>query len=241
MDTLETIANDVEINNEVEKSTEQVQTIAPQINEDAITDKAVSKVIERLAGGKTDEQKQQIKDYLKDVSFVKEGRNPKDWVEVLEQATDAALRKMEIAQAEKEKAKQEEEKKQAEVVSQQEKQVKEYWFGQFESLEKAGKMPQVPTEIQTKLRKGEALTEEEKDHPAVKARYELYMAAIENKYDDIKHAYYEVYEPLKQGKKTAMNAPVSMGKSSRTPSGKDSDFFYEDIHNSDYGDLMAHK
>lgn len=187
----------------------------------SVRDEVVADISDKLKGtASTQKELDEVDKLLEEVSFFKEGRNPKDWREAAKEVAKISARLTEERLEKKNKALEDERKKneEAEKANEEttEKALHTYWDSQFEDLEKRGNLPPMPTEIKEKLSKGEKLTEEEQQDPSVKVRTKIYTLAIENGYDDIKHAYYELYQNSNK-KPVGFDAPVSGGKGSTKP------------------------
>ena len=225
-------------------ATEVVPTPAPEptppINVDeikaSVKEEVVKDMISKLSVGKTEEQKAEIKKYFAD-------RNPRDWDEVISTAKAETLKAMEERETQKAEQSKLAEAQTKEQEALEEKNLNSYWDSQFEDLEKRGKLPVLPAEIKDKIAKGQFLSDEDKANPAVKARYDIYSMAIENGYDDIKHAFYELYEPTQVTgrRKAQMTAPVSAGKGSFKPESQSQDLNYDEIHSLKLEDILMGK
>lgn len=169
-------------------------------------------------------------------AWVKRGEKaPKSWDEVLQEAEIRAERRL----TEREKAKlAEETKKKQEEDAQKTRTTEEWnkiWDAQLDDLEKQGKLPEVPKEIKEKIAKNEALTEDERNNPALLERFELQKVALEKQETNLKVAYYEHYNNRSRDIPTAPVFGVTRSASS-TPR---AEYSYEEIHRTaSYEDLL---
>lgn len=205
-------------------------------------EQARNEILERLTVGKTDAQKEEIKEWLTDIQFLNEKRNPKDWREAVKAIKEESVAATLKALEDRDKQKLADQEQTAKQTAEQEKVFINTWNSQFEQLEKDGKIPVLPAEIKSKLDKGEKLTKQEQTDPAVQARSELYNLGITNQIDDIEKVYYKLVEPmLKGGKRVPVgaDAPVSAGKGSAKPATEEAGYSYEEIHNTPIHEIVA--
>ena len=202
----------------VAKVTEDFDKKLPKA--DKIADDVRDGIIEKLTGGKDKEDQS---------PWQKEGRSPKSYDEVAEWGTEKAKKELrqEIEEKDKVQAKKDNDAKAVETKRQED--WNKYWDGQIEKLVSEEKIPAPSEEIQAKLTDNKPLTEEEKEDPGIKARADIFRLATENKENNLELVYYKHFS--KETKPAGASAPVIGSRKAVTPSGEQSEYTYEEVHN----------
>lgn len=164
---------------------------------------------------------------------------PESYEELMERtvskAVEAFERKQTEAQARSEAAKKDEEAKSQQVIEAN----NQYWDKQLGDLEKSELIATLPDAIAKKLADGKELSETDKQHPAVKARIELYSKSRELKdqgdsdWWNLKYVAYRY--GIGKGERAAY-APVE-GRGSYSENEDRGGYTYEDIHNMSFQEL----
>lgn len=153
---------------------------------------------------------------------------PKTYEEIVEKATAEMEKKLE----ERGKKAQEQQSKYQEDMNKTQEEWNKYWDNQLNDMEKEGLVPKIPDEIVEKLANQKPLTDQERKHPAIQARVDLYTKSKELKdegYRDwfnMELVYYKHMKPA--GRMSGREAPVqtrSVGAVSKT----DGDYSYNYI------------
>lgn len=154
---------------------------------------------------------------------------PKTYEEIVERAkteTQAEIERLE-QERQKQQAEQVEQRKKAEAKKQEE--LKQYWDQQLGAMEEDGRLPKIDKNLAEKLSKGEKLSDDEMEDPAVKARQNLYKLAHEHKEPNLELVYYKHLnnKPAQAGRP---DAPVG-GARRATADSNEAPFTWEEIHN----------
>lgn len=191
---------------------------------DQVSAKTRDEIISKIVG----EQKKEPEKYV-----------PESYEELMErtvnQAIDAFEKKQLDTKSKEEALKKEEEEKAAKIVEAN----NEYWDKQLQDLQQESILQKLPDEIAKKLAEGKELTEEERAHPAVSSRSELYAKSreLKDKGDaDWWNLKYVAYRFGIGKEYRGANAPV-YGKPSFAEEDSKVGYSYEDIHNMTFQDI----
>lgn len=214
----------IEEKEEEVKQEEVIEEKKPEINIEVEREKAklearqetIDKIVQTLTGKSTE-------DLGEEEGFVpawkKEGRNPKDYDEILEEATRYKEYKDDLKHKEQVKV----EAQNQEVQQKNIKQWNEFWDGQINDMTKQGLLPTI---------------EDEKDEndEGVKARkllfqkmYEINQKAPAVPVTSLKEIYLDNRNEFTSKNNSAKTAPVSAGRT-ETGAKTDDQFYYEDIN-----------
>lgn len=191
---------------------------------DQVSAKTRDEIISKIVG----EQKKEPERYV-----------PESYEELMErtvnQAIDAFEKKQADMRSKEESLKKEEEEKAAKVIEAN----NEYWDKQLLDLQNDSVLQKLPEEIAKKLSEGKELSEEERAHPAVAARSELYAKSRELKDKGDADWWNLKYVAYKFGigrENRGATAPV-YGKPSFAEEDSRGGYSYEDIHNLSFQDI----
>jgi len=166
-------------------------------------------------------------------------KDPKNWDEVTEASVAMSEIKRQQIEAEAKQATEQEEKQTQEANNRMNKE----WDNELSFLRSKKYIPGVNEDIQTKMTKGEVLTDEEKKDPGLVAQATLFatMNSLHKSGDDttlsLRAIYHDHYENQKK-EPAGADAPISGGtKSTEAEPG----FNYDDIHNRKIGQIMRDK
>lgn len=230
--------------NENQDKADEKSVTTPEIDTDAIAEKAAQSVQERLEAdfekrlaeveaAATEKATKDIAEKIIGKAEPEEYR-PKTWQQIKDDAVAEAEARIEAkTKAEREaeaKNKADSEKASAE----KEKELHKYWDSQIKAMTDDGRLPPVDEAIATKLQKGEQLTEEERNHPSLQARAKIYQLAKEHNEPNLELVF---FKHLKSNTTPpGMAAPVG-GTTRSNNSWSKPDYTYEEIHNSSLEDL----
>lgn len=229
---------------EIPVDTDQIIEEVTQEATDRVADQAAAKAAEKAAEVAT---KKVTDDFVKKITgdkdaedtppWEKEGRNPRSYKEVADWSRQQARKDFEAELETRDSKKAEAEKKQKEKTEVETQQRNQYWDQQLSSMTQEGKLPEVDDNLLEKVEQGEKLTEQELDHPYVRARKRIFELAAQHKEPNLELVYYKYFKPERENPPGA-NAPVFGSNRRVTPEGKD-EFSYEEIHNAkEFGDLL---
>jgi hypothetical protein len=216
----------------------------PEIDLEKETTKIKQDIVKKLSEsfGLTEEEQVQAEEEGVEAPWVKEKRTPKSYEEVAEFASDLAEFKRQKAIKEQEK------KKQIELDNQrkQNESINQLWDLQLGEMRESGLIPKIDEKVAEKMKKGEALSQEDLEDPGIKVQRELFdtMAQLAQErraqkkpvVTNLKEVYYEHYRNKEAKQPAGADAPVSGARPSVTP--KEGDFTYADINNKSYYDIL---
>lgn len=157
---------------------------------------------------------------------------PKSYEELMEKTIEKMEAKLE------EKNKKEAERNQQLTAEQQKVQEEwnKYWDSQLSDLEKDGFLTEIPQDIATKLAENKPLTEEEKNHPSMKDRAQLYAKSKELKEEgyrdwaNLELVYHKFMARENTNRMRGEEAPVAT-RNKGFVSKNDDSFTFEEIRN----------
>lgn len=212
----------VETPKETPKETQEVEIDTSKIEKE-VTEAAKEALSESLVA-KEEEIVTSAKEKIAEALIGKKEKErwvPKDYDEVKDVTKKETIKEVkEMLKSEKV----EEAKKEKQSLDKWQK----HWDNQITKLTDEGHLPKPSEEIQAKLNKGEALTEEEKtSDPALIARTNLYTKASELKDSNLELVF---HRDVRSKTPAGATAPVLGTRKSVTSASSDEDFAYEDIN-----------
>ena len=167
-----------------------------------VTKKVSDKIIKSLTGGSEAE----IEGALGEQSpWAKEGRNPKDYDEIAQWATDLALKRQEAQKAEETEKAKEQEKEATKLQTERAEAFNKYWDTQLNELYESGKLPKIEN----------AKDENDLGVKARKAMFSKMIEVNEQRTKEGKEPIYslkEIYYEHPINEEPGMSAPVSAGR-----------------------------
>ena len=200
----------------------------PEVDISAIEAEVTKKVSERIIKTLTGGSEEEIKGALGEQSpWAKEGRNPKDYDEIAQWATELALKKQEAVKAQETEDAKEKEKEAAKLQTERAEAFNKYWDTQLNELYEGGKLPKIKN------------AEDENDL-GVKARKALFSKMIEVNEQRTKegkepiYSLKEIYYEHPINEEPGMEAPVSAGRGAVPAEGEG----YEYVGNKSFLDII---
>lgn len=139
----------------------------------------LNKAVDRAMGKEeVDESKKFRQDVINEIPFIKEKRDPENWLEGIDQILDAVEKVSSRVADEKLKQRDLQASEQAQQAKQKEAEYNQAWNDQLTRLETDGHLPKLTPELQEKWEKG-TLNEDEKKLPAVSQRMKLFKSAAD--------------------------------------------------------------
>ncbi len=196
--------------------------------------------------GVSAQEKEQAEEAGWQSAWEKRGESkPASWKEAIEAGAD-------LSDFRRDKADQLKEAEQEKIDTARQAQMKKlntYWDGQLDDLRGQGKLPAIAEDVRTKMDSGEALSEEDREDPGVKAQKQL----VDTMYDvgkqlesqgkpvvyNLKEIYYEFYEKkAAENQPAGADAPVSGGTSAVSTGGDETIDYTKDIVGKSFQDII---
>ena len=169
---------------------------------------------------------------------------PKTYVDVKDKAVEESVAIIEKKRKDEQEKLAAEKKQKNEELKKKQEEYNKVWNDQLDKLAQENRIPSLDLntdsdkEIKRKLDAGENLSDEEMNHPHVKARSEIFALAKEHSEPNLRLVYYDHVQNKNKEVEAQKNAPVFGAGPAVSDDGKGPGYTYEEIHSSNIEDLV---